>query len=324
MSFSGAAEKNQGEHLAPANSLGPAVLLMMNVLESKAGRDAAISTLEKTKPATKLTLSCSTICRVTCRPTSGLNWSSPFRISVGSPPSFPPAWSTASMNPSYMCRPSTPDGPENVETKPIFSVCCASARSENAAIAASIAAPPMEIAGFIVAALPLHKWHERGPLYNYYNAGRKTEAWVSKTASTVPTPASVRPSYGPPPHEKGPLVFRDYDQVELDAAYSQVVYAPNAHQIIDRYLAMSDWTRSRLGEPERLAYGPGEIETLDLYRAKRRDAPVLVFLHGGGWRSHVARDFAFAAETFVAAGVHFVAPDFAWVQDAGASLMPLA
>ena len=147
---------------------------------------------------------------------------------------------------------------------------------------------------------------------------------MSKRAERGSTPSVLRQNYGPPPHEKGPRVFLDYDQIELDAAYKQLVYAPNGHQIIDRYLALSDWTRSRLGEPERLAYGTGEIEKLDLYRTKRPKAPVLVFIHGGGWRSHVARDFAFPAETFVAAGAHFVAPDFAWVQDVGGRLMPLA
>jgi arylformamidase len=31
---------------------------------------------------------------------------------------------------------------------------------------------------------------------------------------------------GPPPHQRGPLVWMDMDQVELDAAYDQVFYAP--------------------------------------------------------------------------------------------------
>ena len=31
---------------------------------------------------------------------------------------------------------------------------------------------------------------------------------------------------GPPQHHKGPLVFMDYDQLELDASYDQVYYEP--------------------------------------------------------------------------------------------------
>jgi arylformamidase len=49
-----------------------------------------------------------------------------------------------------------------------------------------------------------------------------------------------------------------------------------------------------------------------------------VFIHGGAWRAGAARDYAFPAETFVRAGAHFVALDFAPVQDVGGSLLPIA
>ena len=39
---------------------------------------------------------------------------------------------------------------------------------------------------------------------------------------------------GPPEHEKGPLVWMDMDQVELDAAYDQSFYAPLLRQDIAR------------------------------------------------------------------------------------------
>ena len=35
-------------------------------------------------------------------------------------------------------------------------------------------------------------------------------------ADIILPPPRVEPRRGPPPHEKGPLVFLDYDQVELD------------------------------------------------------------------------------------------------------------
>ncbi len=38
----------------------------------------------------------------------------------------------------------------------------------------------------------------------------------------------------------------------------------------------------------------------------------------------LAKDYGFPAEMFVHAGAHFVVPDFAWVQDAGGSLEPIA
>src|SRR5271155_3727942 len=124
--------------------------------------------------------------------------------------------------------------------------------------------------------------------------------------------------------EEGPAVFLDYDQAALDAAYDQAAYAPNREQLIKRRIRDSELARHRVGEPERLAYGPAEIEKLDIYRTGRDAAPVFVFIHGGAWRSGRSKDFAAPAEMFLAAGAHYVVPDFAWVQDVGGSLMVLA
>jgi arylformamidase len=124
--------------------------------------------------------------------------------------------------------------------------------------------------------------------------------------------------------EKGAPVFLDYDQAALDAAYDQAAYAPNREQLIKRRINESAIARRRIGEPERVAYGPGEIERIDIYRSERAAAPVFVFIHGGAWRSGRSKDFATPAEMFVAAGAHYVVPDFAWVQDVGGNLMVLA
>ena len=122
---------------------------------------------------------------------------------------------------------------------------------------------------------------------------------------------------------KGPRVWLDLDQAELDDAYDQSVYAPNSRQISARYATNSELARQRLGPPRRVAYGPTEIEKLDLYVAKRANAPINVFVHGGAWRGGNARDFGYAAEVFVGAGAHFVVPDFVKVQDAGGSLFAM-
>jgi len=124
--------------------------------------------------------------------------------------------------------------------------------------------------------------------------------------------------------EKGPPVFLDYDQAALDAAYDQAAYAPNREQLIERRIGTSASVRGRIGEPERIAYGMAVIERLDIYRARHDAAPVFVFIHGGAWHSGRSKDFAGPAEMFLAAGAHYVVPDFAWVQDVGGSLMVLA
>jgi arylformamidase len=143
-------------------------------------------------------------------------------------------------------------------------------------------------------------------------------------APIVLPPPRVDPYRGPPPHEKGPLVFLDYDQIELDAAYDQAVYQPNILQLNKRWASNSDRARTRIGEPLRRAYGPTPIEQLDIFRCDRAKAPIFVFIHGGAWIRGTAKDYAALAEMFIGAGAHYVVPDFINVGDAAGSLFPMA
>ena len=136
------------------------------------------------------------------------------------------------------------------------------------------------------------------------------------------TPGAVGQDPGTP--QKGPRVWLDMDQAELDAAYTQSVWAPNREQLVARHRSNSAIARTYLGAPQRYAYGATPIEALDVYRTTRPSAPIHIFLHGGAWRGGLAKHSAFAAELFVNAGAHCVVPDFAWVQDVGGSLMPMA
>src|SRR5437660_2210210 len=58
-----------------------------------------------------------------------------------------------------------------------------------------------------------------------------------------------------PSRAKGPRVWLDLDQRDLDDAYDQSVYAPNQPQVTGRYATNSEITRARLGAPRRFAYG---------------------------------------------------------------------
>ncbi len=137
-----------------------------------------------------------------------------------------------------------------------------------------------------------------------------------------------------PARVKGPIVWLDMDQQELDDAYDQIVYAPNRDQVAKRRHANSAAARTRIGEPLRLVYGPTPIEGLDVYRTPSSSspasgggngggAPVAIFVHGGAWLNGAASEFTCLAEPFVRAGTHFVVLDFTNVRDAGGSLFPM-
>lgn len=124
---------------------------------------------------------------------------------------------------------------------------------------------------------------------------------------------------------KGPIVWLDMDQKALDDAYDQEVYAPNRDQVVARRHANSARVLKIIGEPQRLAYGPSDIEKLDVYRSLRnpQNAPINIFIHGGAWRRNKAADYALQAEAFIRAGAHYVILDFINVDDAGGSLFPM-
>jgi arylformamidase len=128
----------------------------------------------------------------------------------------------------------------------------------------------------------------------------------------------------PEAQAKAPSVWLDMDQQALDDAYDQEKYAPNRAQIVERRIANSERTRAILGAPLRLAYGPSEIERLDVFRCAQPNAPVNIFVHGGAWRRNRAADYAVQAELFVRAGAHYVILDFINVDEAGGSLFPMA
>jgi arylformamidase len=145
------------------------------------------------------------------------------------------------------------------------------------------------------------------------------------TAAVAAMPAFAEECLiGPRAHEKGPRVWMDMDQVELDAAYDQSFYAPLGRQILARFAHASELARQRIGAPRREAYGPTAVERLDIYRTKRAKAPIFIFIHGGAWLGGSAQDRAFPAEMFVNAGAHFVVLDFIAIADANGDLRVMA
>jgi len=158
---------------------------------------------------------------------------------------------------------------------------------------------------------------------------RITRLAILKVACTIAMTAVAAPLFAQQPTQqsptvKGPRVWLDMDQKEIDDAYDQSVWAPNQQHIAKRRALASERTLARIGLPERVAYGSTEIEKLDIYKTKRANAPIQVFIHGGAWRSGSARNSASQAEMFINAGAHYVALDFAAVQNVGGNLLTVA
>jgi len=59
-----------------------------------------------------------------------------------------------------------------------------------------------------------------------------------------------------------------------------------------------------------IPYGPSAGQRLDVFPAQRPDAPVVVFIHGGYWRSMDKSEHAFLAPTWTEAGACVVVPNY--------------
>lgn len=85
--------------------------------------------------------------------------------------------------------------------------------------------------------------------------------------------------------------------------YNARASIPEHPQIFARWAEQSAAVRRLRACVIDLNYGETTAERLDLFPARRDDAPLLVFIHGGYWRSLDKSDFSWIAPPFVNHGV---------------------
>jgi arylformamidase len=102
------------------------------------------------------------------------------------------------------------------------------------------------------------------------------------------------------------------DPAWLDTQYNNRARIPEHPAIFARWTDDSARVRAERRCVLDLRYGEQGAETLDLFLpAAPANAPVLVFIHGGYWRSLDKADQSFVAPAFVDAGALVVIPNYA-------------
>jgi arylformamidase len=96
----------------------------------------------------------------------------------------------------------------------------------------------------------------------------------------------------------------------LDAQYNNRARIPDHPELFARWRQASVSARSGLRSRLDVAYGAEPAQTLDVFPADQPGAPVLVFIHGGYWRSLDKADHSFIAPSFVADGATVVVPNY--------------
>ncbi len=100
------------------------------------------------------------------------------------------------------------------------------------------------------------------------------------------------------------------DPAWLDRMYNNRALVPEYAMHFNRWMETSALARGAQSCAPDLAFGPGNGDRLDVFPAARAGAPVVVFIHGGYWRSLDKSDFSFVAPTFTEAGACVVIPNY--------------
>ena len=101
------------------------------------------------------------------------------------------------------------------------------------------------------------------------------------------------------------------DAAFLSREYNNRELFPDHPRHFARWQESAARARSTMACHLDLAYGNAPGETLDLFPSRKGDGSVLVFIHGGYWRSLDKRDFSWLAPAWVDAGVSLAVVNYA-------------
>jgi arylformamidase len=100
------------------------------------------------------------------------------------------------------------------------------------------------------------------------------------------------------------------DAATLDKLYNNRLLVPECMEILQRWTQDSAIVRQSVDCKLDVAYGQGDKEKLDIFPSKTKSAPVLIFIHGGYWRSLDKADHSFLAPAFAQQGSCMVIPNY--------------
>src|SRR6202046_5270526 len=105
-------------------------------------------------------------------------------------------------------------------------------------------------------------------------------------------------------------VWRNWRLVRSEKEYSPSSCVPSAEPFLAEYEIRSRKAEQTLVCQKDLRWGDRLDETLDFFPAASRDAPLLVFIHGGYWQELSKNESLFAAADCIANGIAFAAINY--------------
>ncbi|HKU95086.1 MAG TPA: alpha/beta hydrolase [Vineibacter sp.] len=111
------------------------------------------------------------------------------------------------------------------------------------------------------------------------------------------------------------LIYRDFDQASLDAAYNNRLAVPDFQAaFVDRWTAQSADMRARTPCELDLAYGPSPRQRLDVFAppgpVPPGGRPALLYIHGGYWQGGDKDIYSFLAPAVTHRGALYIAATY--------------
>ena len=110
--------------------------------------------------------------------------------------------------------------------------------------------------------------------------------------------------------------WKSLSQAERDAAYDNARAVANSAELRARRETSSAAYRKAHSTGLDVSYGPAPRHKWDLFPAPRRDAPCLVFIHGGYWQMNSRESFACLAEGVATHGWSAALPSYTLTPEA--------
>lgn len=106
-------------------------------------------------------------------------------------------------------------------------------------------------------------------------------------------------------------LYRNFtSQEDIDLEYNLALTVHDLEQWIEWYTKESVTARRKLDCVLDVRFGPTVDETVDIFPAKKQDAPLLVFIHGGYWFRCSSKDYSFVANGLVGQGITVVVTNY--------------
>jgi len=115
----------------------------------------------------------------------------------------------------------------------------------------------------------------------------------------------------------GEVVYRGMTREQVGAQYNPQIAVPDAARYGRENREASERARAQLNGRLDIRYGTGARQLLDIFPAAGggNAAPVLIFVHGGGWRTLDKSVYSFVAPAWSAEGVVTVLPGYGLLPD---------